>query len=164
MNTKLRNMTSIYLLRDNNVLLLLRQGGRVVNDVWTGSAGGHFEEYELNNPEACVMREMNEELGIDRNDIENLRLRYITLRITKGEVRQNYYFFADLKKGNFHDYSSNEGKLKWFPIDAIDKLEMPYTAKYVVDHYVTIGRFTSEIYVGTADGHEVKFIAMPEYV
>ena len=41
---KLRNMTSIYLFRGQEVLLLFRQGSRVVNDVWLGTAGGHFEE------------------------------------------------------------------------------------------------------------------------
>ena len=45
---KLRNMTSIYLFRGQEVLLLFRQGSRVVNDVWLGTAGGHFEEFELN--------------------------------------------------------------------------------------------------------------------
>lgn len=55
-------MTSIYLLKDDKVLLLFRKDGRVVSDVWTGSAGGHFEEFELNDAKACVLREMNEEL------------------------------------------------------------------------------------------------------
>lgn len=45
---KLRNMTAIYLIKDDKVLLLFRQGGRVVNNVCTGSAGGHFEDFELN--------------------------------------------------------------------------------------------------------------------
>ena len=56
MEGKLRNMTAIYLLRGEKVLLLYRQGGRVVNDVWTGSAGGHFEKDELNDAKACVLR------------------------------------------------------------------------------------------------------------
>ena len=47
---KTRNMTSIYLIQNDRVLLLFRQGGRVVNEAWTGSAGGHFEETELNVP------------------------------------------------------------------------------------------------------------------
>ena len=47
MNGKLRNMTAIYLLKGDKVLLLYRQGGKVVNNVWTGSAGGHFEKEEL---------------------------------------------------------------------------------------------------------------------
>ena len=34
MNGKLRNMTSLYILKDDKVLLLYRQGSRVVNDKW----------------------------------------------------------------------------------------------------------------------------------
>lgn len=45
MDGKLRNMTSVYLRKGDRILLLYRQGGRVVNDVWVGSAGGHFEEF-----------------------------------------------------------------------------------------------------------------------
>ena len=131
---RLRNMTSIYLVNDENMLLLYRQGGRVVNNVWTGSAGGHFEENELNDSRACVLREMQEELGITENDIEGLSLRYITLRRTKEEVRQNYYFFARLKQNL--NLVSNEGILKWFPMNKLRELEMPYTAKYVIEHYL----------------------------
>ncbi len=61
---KLRNMTAVYLVKDDKVLLLFRQGGKVVNDVWTGSAGEHFEEFELNDAKACVLRELNEELAL----------------------------------------------------------------------------------------------------
>ena len=79
MDGKLRNMTSIYLFRNQKVLLLYRQGGRVVNNVWTGSAGGHFENGELNDAKACILREMHEELGLLPEDIDGLALRYITL-------------------------------------------------------------------------------------
>lgn len=44
MDGKLRNMTSIYISKGNRMLLLYRQGGKVVNNVWVGSAGGHFEK------------------------------------------------------------------------------------------------------------------------
>ena len=59
---KLRNMTAIYLLQGDKILLLYREGSKVVNHLWTGSAGGHFEPYELNDPTACVLRELKEEL------------------------------------------------------------------------------------------------------
>ena len=78
MEGKLRNMTCIYLFRGERVLLLYRQGGRVVNNVWTGSAGGHFEEYELNDAKACVLRELREELGLGPENLDNLALRYVT--------------------------------------------------------------------------------------
>ena len=114
MTCKLRNMTTIYLLKKDRILLLYGQGGKGVSDVWTGSAGGHFEEYELNDAKACVLREMNEELALREDDIRNLSLRYVTLRRTKGEIRQNYYFFAMLKDGVSDDLVSNEGELSFF--------------------------------------------------
>ena len=160
---KTRNMTSLYLVRGNEILLLYRQGSRVADGLWTGAAGGHFEEYELNDPEACVLREMNEELGLHRDDIKGLHLRYITLRRTKGEIRQNYFFFAALKETVPADLTSNEGVLKWFPIDEIAMLEMPYSAKFVLRHYLTTGRASNEIYVGVADGNSVVFTPISEY-
>lgn len=115
-------MTSIYLLCDDQVLMLYRQGSRVVNDLWVGSAGGHFEEYELNDPEACVLRELEEELSITKDMIEDLEWRYVTLR-RAGELRQNYYFFARLPDGTGVELHSDEGKLQWFPMEQINKLK-----------------------------------------
>ena len=96
MTGKLRNMTSVYLLKDDKVLLLFRKGGRVVSNVWIGSAGGHFEEFELNDAKA-------------------------------------YEEVSD-------DLVSNEGELKWFSLNKLDELEMPYTARYVMDHYCLVGQ------------------------
>ena len=159
---KLRNMTAIYLLKEDKVLLLFRQGGKVVNEVWTGSAGGHFEEYELNDAKACVLREMKEELGLTENDIEKLALRYVTLRKTNGEIRQNYYFFANLRSGSGTDLTSNEGKLQWFPLDAISELKMPHSAKYVMKHYCEEGRFSNRMYTGVTNAEDVTFVELPE--
>ena len=156
-------MTAIYLFKVDKVLLLFRQGGRVVNNVWTGSAGGHFEESELNNAKACVLRELNEELNLDENDIDNLSMRYVTLRRTNGEIRQNYYFFANLKENVTDDLCSNEGDVKWFPVKDIGILEMPYTAKYVMEHYCVTGRFTDKLYVGVTNEKGVEFIELPEF-
>ena len=163
MDETLRNMASIYISKGNKMLLLYRQGGRVVNNVWVGSAGGHFEEYELNDARACVLRELQEELGIAEKEIENLRLRYVTLRRSKGEIRQNYYFFADLKNGVSEEMVSNEGISKWFPLSELTSLEMPFTSKYVIEHYLNTGHKTDMIYVGVADGAKVIFTGMPEF-
>ncbi len=40
---------------------------------------------------------MNEELALREDDIRNLALRYVTLRRTKGEIRQNCYFLQCLE-------------------------------------------------------------------
>ena len=155
-------MTSVYLLRGEKVLLLYRQGGRVVNNVWTGSAGGHFENYELNDAKACVQRELYEELGLGAEDIKNLALRYITLRRIKGEIRQNYYFFAKMKEHVNDNLVSNEGICKWFLLDDMRSLEMPFTAKYVMEHFYTIGRYTDKLYAGIANADKVDFLELPE--
>ena len=121
MDEKLRNMTSLYITKGDEMLLLFRQGGSVVSDTWVGSAGGHFEENELNDPGACVLRELNEELGI------------------------------------------TEGISRWFTLSELSALEMPYTAKFVIDHYLKIGRRTNDMYVGVADGEGVNFTKLSEY-
>ncbi len=162
MEGKLRNMTCIYLLKGENIFLLYRQGGKVVNNVWIGSAGGHFENDELNDAKACVLREMNEELGLEPSDIENLMLRYITLRKTNGEIRQNYYFFADIKKDLRDDLISNEGVCKWFHLDDIHSLEMPHTAKYVMEHYCATGRYNDKTYIGISNTDKVEFFELSE--
>lgn len=159
----LRNMTSLYLTYGDRMLLLYRQGSKVVNNVWIGSAGGHFEEGELNDAKACVLRELTEELQIDESYIENLSLRYITLRRKDDEIRQNYYFFAELKDACMMELSSNEGQLKWFSLEEVKELEMPFTAKYVVRHWLDNGRYSEDIYVGIAGEKGVCFSELTEF-
>ena len=162
MTGKLRNMTAIYLFKEDKVLLLFKQGGRVVSNVWTGSAGGHFEATELNDPKGCMLRELKEELNLCEADIENLAMRYVTLRYTNGEIRQNYYFFADLKDSVSGNLQSTEGNTKWFSVDEISPLEMPFTAKYVIEHYCAVGRFTDKMYTGVTSDSGVQFIELPQ--
>lgn len=163
MDGKLRNMASVYITDGDRMLLLFRQGGRVVNDVWVGSAGGHFETFELNDARACVLRELKEELGLGAHQVQDLALRYITLRRSKGEIRQNYYFFATLQQGVDENLVSNEGISQWFRFSDLLSLEMAYTSKYVIEHYLGTGRETNEIYVGAADGETVVFTRIPEF-
>lgn len=162
MNGRLRNMTAIYLFKNDKVLLLYREGGSVVSEVWTGSAGGHFEKEELNDVKACVIRELNEELGLQPEDINGLTLRYIALRSTKGEIRQNYYFFAELKEHVDESLTSNEGRCQWFSLDEISSLEMPLSAKYVMEHYCEVGRMTDAVYVGVTGSEKMEFCELKE--
>lgn len=147
-NTKLRNMTAIYITRGEEMLMLYRVGSRVVEPSWCG-IGGHFEESELNNPLSCVLREMEEETPIRREMLENLTFKYVTLRLKKGEIRQNYYYFASLKDDVDITLDSSEGKLRWVPLDQVMEKEMPLTAKFMLDHYFRQGRFDDKLYCGT---------------
>ncbi len=162
MDIRLRNMTGIYLSRGEKLLLLYRQGGRVVSDVWVASAGGHFEKDELNDPRACVLRELKEELGLEETDLTDLRLRYIGLRLTKGEIRQNYYYFAGLRDGVSDEEESSEGKCRWIPKDEVLSCEMPLTAKAVMEHYLSVGIHTDCIYTAAAGINGYEFCALAD--
>lgn len=161
----LRNMTTIYITNMDKVLLLYRIGSKVLsNSSWCG-IGGHFEINELNDPEACVLRELNEEVQIKKSDLEEIKLRYITLRNKNNEIRQNYYFFANLKNKDF-DISKcicNEGELKWIQIEEAMQIDMPYTAKYCFKHYFEIGKDTDIIYSGTATKSGIDFIKLEDF-
>ncbi len=163
MDGKLRNMASVYLSKGERMLLLYRIGGSVVSDVWVASAGGHFEKDELNDAKACVLRELKEELGLSEQDIDGLALRYVALRQTPKEIRQNYYFFAFLKEDVKTEFSSAEGRCEWFDYDKLLTLDMPVTAKYVLEHYLHTGRYDDTVYGGVTQETGMVFAAMPVF-
>ena len=161
MDGMLRNMTSLYLYDDTGILCLYRMGSRVANNKYVGSAGGHFEPEELNDARKCVLREMREELGLAETDLEGLQLRYITLRLTGGEIRQNYYFFARLKENT--PLQSTEGTLRWVPYGEIPTLDMPISAKHMILHYCAQGRYDDVLYAGITEETGTTFVPMKEF-
>ena len=148
MDGRLRSMTSVYFVREDGVLCLFRIGSRIANNKYIGAAGGHFEKDEVASARNCVLREMEEELGLTEEDTEGLDMKYITLRLKDGEVRQNYYFFARLKMER--ELKSSEGTLKWVKWDELAGLEMPVSAKHMILHYAKIGRFNDQAYASVA--------------
>lgn len=163
MEGKLRNMVTLYLVAGDRMLLLYRIGSRVVKSpCWCG-IGGHFEKEELNDARAALLREVNEEIGLVEKDLEDLRLRYITLRQKDGEIRQNYYFFAGLAAGAVVSDTCSEGILEWVPLTEVRKRDMPYTAGYVMEHYLETGRQGDMLYCGIADGQGVQFMTLDEF-
>ena len=161
MDGKLRNMTSVYLTGEKGILCLYRIGSRVANNKYIGSAGGHFEEAELNDAKACALRELQEEVGLTEIDVENLKLRYITLRLKNGEIRQNYYFFGRLKTQR--PLESTEGNLHWFSYEEAENLQMPASAKHMMLHYLKTGRFDDNLYAGITDDAGTRFVIMKEF-
>ena len=154
---KLRSMASVYLRRDDQLLLLYRQGNSIVSNLWIGSAGGHFEEGEVKDAKRCVLRELYEELGIEEKALTHLSLRYVTLRYANGELRQNYYFFADLLDSQIQTPISTEGITQWFSLNAMESLPMPFTARYMIDHYLKTGQYDDHLYAGIANDSGLQF-------
>lgn len=162
MNGKLRNMTAVYLLHGDKILFLYRQGSRVIADSYVGAAGGHFEKDELNDAKACVLRELREETGLSEEDIRDLRLRYVTLRFKNGEIRQNYYFFAHLDEPE-KLHLSNEGRLEWVTYDRAAELNMPLSAKYMMEHFLRVGKDTTALYGGITEENGIDFRELREF-
>lgn len=154
-------MTSVYLVDEEGILCLYRIGSRVANNLYVGSAGGHFEKDELNDAYTCALREMEEELGLREKDVENLALRYITLRLKDGEIRQNYYFFGRLPARR--NLSSTEGVLRWFTYEEAKNLDMPGSAKHMMLHYLREGRFTDHLYGGITRAKGTEFVVLEEF-
>ena len=158
----LRNMTSIYLLCGDEILLLYREGGRVANHSYVSSAGGHMEQGEMNAPREGMLRELREELGIDESALKNLRLRYITQRLKGGEVRQIYYYFAEITDKALVTGSS-EGVLKWVKLTEACALPMPVTARRMLEHYIAVGCFTDCLYAGATTPEGMAFTVLEEF-
>lgn len=162
MEGNLRNMTAIYLSQGGKLLMLYRIGSRVVAPSWCG-IGGHFEKDELNDAKAAMLRELNEETGILEHDIENLKFKYITLRAKNCEIRQNYYFFADLKENAVLKTDCSEGKLEWVDYDDVLKKEMPFTAKYMLEHYLSTGKSDDKVYGGVTTPDGIVFTELIDF-
>ena len=166
MDGKLRNMTALYVTdrtdeENPRMLMLYRIGSKVVDPSWCG-IGGHFEPEEVNDARACVLREAREEIGLTEDVLENLRMRYIALRQKNGEIRHNYYFFADLKPGAEVNLTCDEGIPKWVDYREVCGLNMPYSAKYALEHYMETGRHTENVYVGAAYTGGMTFAMLEE--
>lgn len=161
MNPTLRNMTSVFFTREDGLLCLYRIGSRVANKKYVGACGGHFEENELKSPEACALREMQEELGLTPDDVEDLTMRYMTVRFINGEIRQNYYFFGRLK--GERTLSSTEGNLNWFTWKELENVDMPLSARQMMDHYLKVGRFTDMRYAGITEPEGARFVELVSF-
>ena len=155
---KQRLMTAIYLRYRDQWLLLKRQGSKVVDDgLYTGTAGGHFEESEMGDPSACILRELKEETGLTESVLTDLKLRYICMRSKENEIRVNYFFFAELKIKP-EEICSNEGTLRWVLEAELSQLPMPYSARQAIDHFLALGHKTDDLYVGVKIEEGMAFL------
>lgn len=147
---KLRNLATIYIFNGDEILLMYRTGSRVfTGSLWAG-IGGHFENEELNDPTACVLRELSEETGLTKNDICDLQLKYITIRMATDEIRHQYIFFANLKSKDVSIQNSDEGQISWIKLDQMLDLKMSLTNHACLKHFLSTGKNDHHIYAGIA--------------
>lgn len=150
--------STAFLFNESKVLLMKRSmDKKIAPGLWSG-IGGHAEPFELNNPMATCYREVYEETGIEEKDINDLNLRYITLRKCENdnEIRLSYFYFG--KTDCIDVIDTNEGELFWVEKENVLDLKMSGTIQEVVKHYFKIGYLNSQIFVGVMTESESEII------
>ncbi|TFB13112.1 NUDIX domain-containing protein [Filobacillus milosensis] len=152
----IRLFAAAYLINENQEILFLQKqnnarflAGHLV------PIGGHMEDDEVKVPLKACYREIEEETGLQPEQITNLKFKYIMHRIKENEIRIQYLFFGNVSR-NLDLIESEEGELKWIKPDDIDHLEMTAATKEIIKHYISIGQLTDDIYVGTMGSSDNK--------
>ena len=145
----IRTAASAFLRNNGNVLVMKRsQHKRIAPGMWAG-VGGHMEPHELNNPSETCYREIEEETGITRDDIQSLELLYITVRMKNpDEIRYNYFYFGETTKTE--TIQTDEGILHWIPESELLNRDYTQTIAAMLEHYTTRHPHDRAVYVGVA--------------
>ena len=87
--------------------------------------GGHIEPEEMNNPQTTCVREIEEETGIKKADINNLQLKFIVMRKSAKEIRIQYVYDCDTTQVEL--VQSNEGMLYWIDEEDVLNRKLSFT-------------------------------------
>ncbi|MCL2049102.1 MAG: NUDIX domain-containing protein [Defluviitaleaceae bacterium] len=145
----LRNGVAAFLRHKDEYLLLKRaKTKRVAPGKWSG-VGGHIEPQEMNYPLDTCYREIEEETGIEMNQISALELLYIIIHRIENEILQMYIYFGDCStKEILH---TDEGVLVWIAEKELANLEYSSAFSAMIVHYLNRTPNDKELYVGVAE-------------
>ncbi|MCM3783450.1 NUDIX domain-containing protein [Neobacillus mesonae] len=143
---EVRQMATAYLFKEDKVLMLKRLGSRLHEQAFWSGLGGHLEPEELSHPREACIREVQEESGIERDEIKGLELRYILHRIKEGELRIQYVYFGEANQEILKP--CDEGELYWVPKKKLLNLSMSRINHFMLEHYLTSNSI-DHIMVGT---------------
>lgn len=146
MEMEIRQMSTAFLFNDDKVLLMKKESNKFTDVPFWSGVGGHLEQNELNNPMKACYREIYEESGIMDREIDDLKLRYILLRVKHDEIRQQFVYFGRTKRSDF--INSDEGELHWKSLDEIQGLNVSKIIRFMLEHYQN-NRNKAEIMIGT---------------
>lgn len=127
-------MTAAYLFNGSRVLLIHKPNSRLNEGTYWSGLGGHMEAEELNEPKVTCLREINEEAGLQAEDIEGLELKYILLRIKEREIRQQFVYMGKTKRLDVSP--SEEGELHWMEQSDLLGLRMSAINSFMLEHYL----------------------------
>ncbi|MFB9327152.1 NUDIX domain-containing protein [Paenibacillus aurantiacus] len=135
MTIRLRQLAAALLFDGTRVLLMHKRGSRWQRQTspFYAAIGGHMEEGELNDPYAACLREIEEETGLLEQDIANLRLKYILLRLKENEIRQQFIYVGEVLRTDV--IASEEGELEWHELDTAMRLHSSAIHHALLRHY-----------------------------
>ena len=113
----MRDATLCYLFRGGKVLLQKKAAGKFGEGKWNGP-GGKIEKWEA--PAASAVREVKEETNLDVRNLDQAGL--LIFNEEGGEEFAVHVFRTEDFSGTPKE--SEEGELKWFPVDSLPFEEM----------------------------------------
>jgi 8-oxo-dGTP diphosphatase len=134
---ELRLMATAVLFHGDELLMMERAKTRQLSPGMWAAVGGHVEMNELNHPMDACYREIEEETGLGRSDIEDLTLRYILVRRKETEIRQQMVYVGRTCTKSV--IQTREGVLHWIPIREVFDREIPYIYRSLLEHYFRFG-------------------------
>ena len=128
--------TVVFLHFERRYLLLHRAPTkRLAPNRWTG-VGGRVEADETNDLRAAALRELREETGITKEDVNHLSLRRALYHNRAGEPLTGLlYYTAELKTHSLPECS--EGTLHWKEPEAFAALDIIETTGQALPHLVS---------------------------
>ena len=100
---------------DTQILLHRRQNTGYQDGKWDIAGSGHVDEYET--AQTALIRECNEELGIDVN-LEDITFVHLSHRLSTDRTYYDIYFLVTAYGGAPSIMEPNKcSELKWFPIN-----------------------------------------------
>lgn len=130
---KFRNIATAFLMNKDDVLLMERsETNKRMSGFWYG-VGGHIEPEEINDPYSAVLREIYEETGLKKDNVENLKLKYMLLRREGDETVINYLYFG--RTNTRAILQNDEGTLHWIPKAEVMNRKFIDVLKLALEHY-----------------------------
>ncbi|WP_052088125.1 NUDIX domain-containing protein [Paenibacillus wynnii] len=143
---ELRQMSTAFLFNGSKVLMMKKESSKITDTMFWSGLGGHLEPEELNFPKRACIREIFEESGILEEEIEDLKLKYILIRIKDDEIRQQFVYFGGVNSSEF--INSAEGELHWIELEEILELKLSKIVNFMVNHYLE-NPSKNELTIGT---------------
>ncbi|WP_186577161.1 NUDIX domain-containing protein [Aquibacillus kalidii] len=147
---KLRQMSVAFLINEKDEVLMLQKksNSKFLSGLMV-PIGGHMKREEIDNPYIACLREMEEETGLTTQNLSDLKLRYIVIRMKHcTEIRIQYVYFGRVLPDS-QVVDSEEGQLLWIKSKDISSQNVTATTKEILDHYHNLSNAQDKVYVGS---------------